>query len=202
MSDNQLVASEGNSEQDQFPHPTPPANDRRHAELEELIRQHNEALVNYIYSWVHCRADARDIAQEAFVKIFSLGDPNVINHLRGFLYRTAKNIAADWIRKRIVREAFADEAPLRGDQDDTLTPEHIWLAREQLAAVQRAIELLPARTRMALHMIREDGLSYEEVGAKLGIQTHSARRLIERATEFLLAEVSKERLTPRARGRR
>ena len=160
--------------------------DNRHAALDKLMRQHNDELVNYIYRWVRSPDDARDIAQEAFLRMFRLGDRNVVSHLRGFLYQTAKNIAADWLRRRIVREAFAEQASHQSSEQDLLTPEHLCLAREEIEAVGRAFELLPARTRMALLLIKEDGLSYEEVGRRLGIKTHSARRLIERALEFLL----------------
>jgi RNA polymerase sigma factor (sigma-70 family) len=117
--------------------------------------------------------------------------------LRGFLYQTAKNIAADWLRRRIVREAFIDDSLRRGHQENVLTPERICLAQEEVEALERGFELLPPRTRMALILIKEDGLSYEEVGARLGIKTHSARRLIERAMEFLLEAVTQERLITR-----
>jgi len=162
--------------------------DERHNALEKLLSQHNDELVNYIYSWVRSRADARDIVQEAYCRIFRLGEPHVISHLRAYLYKTAKNIATDWIRQRVVREAYVEEEPLRAPQE-TPSPEHIWLAREELEALQRGIEALPPKTKMALLMVRQEGLSYEEVAIKLGIKTHSARRLVERSMEYLLEAV-------------
>jgi len=166
--------------------------DERHEALQKLLSQHNEEFVNYIYSWVRSRADARDIVQEAYCRIFRLGEPHVISHLRAYLYKTAKNIATDWIRQRIVREAYVEEEPLRAPQERP-SPEHIWLAREELEALQRGIEAHPPRTKMALLMVRQDGLSYEEVAGKLGIKTHSARRLVERAMEYLLEAVPQDK---------
>ena len=54
-------------------------------------------------------------------------------------------------------------------------------------------KLLPPKTKMALLMVRQEGLSYEEVASKLGIKTHSARRLVERAMEYLLEAVPQEK---------
>ena len=173
----------------------PPENENRIAAIQELIRQHNDALVNYISRRVHSRVDAHDIVQEAYVRVFGLSDPNVISHLRGYLYETARNIASNWIRSRITREtviSHIEELPLRVHQHDTLTPERICVARQELEAVKRAFQLLPPRTRMVIHLIKEDELSYDEVAAKLGIKTHSVRRLVERAMEFLLEAVSQE----------
>ena len=174
----------------------PSKDDERHVQLMELLNQHNDALVNYVYSWVRSRADAKDIVQEAYCRIFRLDEPNVISHLRAYLYKTAKNIATDWIRQRIVREAYVEEAPLRAPQE-TPSPERIWLAREELEALQRGIEALPPRTKMALLMVRQDGLSFEEVGQRLGIKTHSARRLVERAMEYLLEAIQQDERKPR-----
>jgi DNA-directed RNA polymerase specialized sigma24 family protein len=55
--------------------------------------------------------------------------------------------------------------------------------------------------RLAVHLIKEDGLSYDEVAAQLEIKPNSVRRLVERAMEFLLEEVSKEK-SLKTRGRR
>src|SRR5581483_8546284 len=143
----------------------PPTNEERNAEYERLLVKHNDALINYVRRWVHSRADATDIVQEAYVRFFRLGDPTTVSHLRAFLFKIAKNIATDFIRKRIVREAYADEQPLRADEGSP-SPERIWLAREELTALQRAMENLPPRTRMALFLVREEGVSYEELGQR------------------------------------
>jgi RNA polymerase sigma factor (sigma-70 family) len=168
----------------------------RHTELEELLRKHNEQLVNYVYGRVRDRAEARDIVQEAYCKIFRLGDSRAISHLRAYLYETAGNIATDWLRKKIVREAFAREEPIRANRE-AASPEHIWLVREELERLLRRIEGLPQKCRLALVLVRYHGLSYEEVGAHLGIKTHSARRLVERAMEYLLETSTQESLKPR-----
>lgn len=162
-----------------------------HEQLERLHREHHDALINYIYSWVRCRAEARDIVQEAFCRLFRLRDLSAVHHLRSLLFKTAKNIATDYIRKRIVREAFAEQEPLRANCESP-SPEYIWLAREDLQAIQRAIDSLPPRTQHALKLMREDGLSYEELAQILGIKTHSARRLIERAMEYLAGAMAED----------
>lgn len=158
---------------------------QEHAELEQLLRHHNDLLINYVYRRVRSRADAKDIVNEAYCRIFRLGNATTVSHLRAYLFKTARNIATDWIRQRIVREAFAAEEPLRSAQEAPC-PEQIWLAREALELLQQRVDALPARSKMALLMVKEDGLSYEEVGARLGIKTHSARRLVERAMEYLV----------------
>jgi RNA polymerase sigma factor (sigma-70 family) len=154
-------------------------------DLSQFLRENNNALVSYVYSWVRSRPDALDIVQEAYCRIFRMGDLQQVNHLRGYLFKTAKNIATDWVRQRIVREAYVQDEPLRGNKE-AASPEDIWLAREELEALEKNVEDLPPKCRYALIMVRIEGASYDEVAEKLGIKTHSARRLVERAMEYLL----------------
>lgn len=176
---------------DLLPHSEPLISDRN-VVIKELIHQHNDELVNYIRKWVRSRADAQDVAQEAYARIFRLGDPSVVSHFRGYLFQTARNIACNMIRSRLNLEKFVQKEALRVGEADTITPEQICIAREELEAVKRAFQLLPPRTRMIVHLIKEDDLSYEEIGLRLGIKTHSVRRLVERAKEFLLETASQE----------
>jgi RNA polymerase sigma factor (sigma-70 family) len=168
------------------------------AELERFLRENNNALVSYVYSWVRSRPDALDIVQEAYCRIFRMKDLRAVGHLRGYLFKTARNIATDWVRQRIVREAFIQEEPLRGNRESA-SPEEIWVAREELAALQLNVEALPPKCKHALVMVRLDGASYDEVGESLGIKTHSARRLVERAMEYLLEPASQRKLAKRVK---
>jgi len=178
-----------------------PAVLERHAELEQLLSENSESqLINYVCSWVHSRADAKDIVQEAYYRIFRRrGDLAAVSHLRGYLYRTARNIALDWIRERIVREAFVEEQPLRA-ASAAPSSEQVLLAKEELETIHSAIEALPPKSKLAFLMIRVDGATYEEVAKKLGIKTHSARRLVERAVGYLLA--AKQQTKRKARRKR
>jgi RNA polymerase sigma factor (sigma-70 family) len=142
-----------------------------------------------------------DIVHEAYCRIFRLGDPSAVSHLPAYLYQTAKSIATDWIRQRIVREAFAEEQPLRAD-GEAPSLERIWLSKEEVEALRCRVEALPPKSRLALLMVKLDGASYEEVGAKLGIKAHSAQRLVERAIKYLLEAESQEQLTSNFRGTR
>ena len=58
----------------------------------------------------------------------------------------------------------------------------------ELAVLERAVEELPPKTREALRLLREDALSYEQIGGRLQITPRQARKLVERAMEYLLEQ--------------
>lgn len=158
----------------------------RQAELQALIRDCHKMLINYAYNLIGNRADAYDVAQEAYARLYKYykGGGRPVVHLKGLLFTIARNVARDFQRTRVVHESFSREVVAR-EPEPFPSPEHIWLAREEYEELQAAITRLPPKTQLALRLVREQGVDYEEVGRQLGIKTHSARRLVERAMEYL-----------------
>lgn len=151
-------------------------------ESERLFREHNDALLSYAYARVRSWADAKDVVQDAYVRVFNLGKDKPISHLRAYLYRAVRNSATDWVRRRHVRETFASLEYFRIDRESE-SAEHVWLLREE---IQRALDALPPKCRLAMILVNVRGLSYEEAAACMRIKTHSVRRLLERSVEHLL----------------
>src|ERR1700726_1589399 len=90
--------------------------------VERLFREHNEALIRFLRARVGSFHEAREVAQEAYVRLLSLDKPGAVSYLRAFLFKTAANIAVDRHRRDDVRSRAA-ELPLFQEFADTLTPE-------------------------------------------------------------------------------
>ena len=158
------------------------------SESELLFRQHNEALLSYAYARVRSWADAKDVVQEAYVKVFGLGKNKPISHLRAYLYKAVRNSATDWVRRRHVRESFADLEYFRVERE-AYSAEQLWLLREE---IQRAFDALPPKCRLAMMLVNVRGLSCEEAAECMHIKTASVRRLLERGVEHLLSTLPAE----------
>jgi RNA polymerase sigma factor (sigma-70 family) len=78
-------------------------------------------------------------------------------------------------------------------------PEDRWPAAEELETLQQRVAALPPKCKLALIMVRLDGASYEQVGECLGVEPYKARRLVERAMEYLLETAGKGRSANRAK---
>lgn len=157
-------------------------------ESERLFREHNDALLTYAYSRVRSWADAKDVVQEAYIRVFDLGRERPINHLRAYLYQAVRNAATDWVRRRSVRESFSDLEHFRLDKE-TASAEYVWLLRDE---IKSALESLPPKCRLAMILVNVRGLSHEEAAECMQIKTHSLRRLIERGVEHLLKTMKSE----------
>jgi RNA polymerase sigma-70 factor (ECF subfamily) len=134
-------------------------------------------------------ADVDDIVQEAYCRLAALDSVAHIGNGRAYLFRTARNIAIEKIRRaRIVRIDCVTEIDALNVVDDEPSPERIVAGRRELGRVQRLIEGLPERCRQIFTLRRIHGLSQREVATRLGVtenvvETQSIRglRLILRA---------------------
>lgn len=85
-----------------------PVTDHRDA-VNQLFRQHNRALVSFLLARLRSEQEARDVAQEAYVRLLQLDRPGAISFLRGYLFRIAANLSIDRLRHRVIREQVTVE---------------------------------------------------------------------------------------------
>ena len=66
------------------------------------------------------------------------------------------------------------------------------LDREQILLLDKALEKLPEKPRMALLMFRVDGLSHSEIAARLGVSNSMVAKYIVRALQHCRDELLRE----------
>ena len=66
--------------------------------IERLFQEHNESLLRFLAARLGSRHEAREVAQEAYVRLLKLDTPGAIGYFRAFLFKTAANLAVDRVR--------------------------------------------------------------------------------------------------------
>jgi RNA polymerase sigma factor (sigma-70 family) len=162
--------------------------DHGHAELiERLFREHNEALIRFLALRLRSQQEAREVAQEAYVRLLNLDRPGAVSFLRAFLFKTAANLAVDRIR----REQTARHATQTGVLLDSLggppTPEQLAASADEICLLERLLEELPAKCRRAFLLYRIHGLDFDEIAAQMGLGERMVRTYVARATIYCRA---------------
>ena len=155
--------------------------------FETIVNHYSLRIVRYCHRMVGTGAE--DLAQEIFVKLFmALDRLDPQKPLTPFLLRIAHNHCVDALKKKKVptvsvrcgeqgiEAQYADEKP---------TPEELAQKAEVQAAVEQALESLPAAYRSALVMWHVEGMSYEEISQTLGLPMGTVKARIHRGREKL-----------------
>ena len=101
--------------------------------VERLFRDRNRALVSVLDARLGSEQEARQVAQEAYVRLLRLDHPSASSFLRAHLFHIAANLAIDHLRQC----AFHARTPLNDLFQDlffTPTPEHQALAHAVIPA--------------------------------------------------------------------
>lgn len=151
------------------------------SQVERLFREHNDALLKFLRVRLHSDADAREAAQEAYIRLLQLDTPDQVSFLRAYLFKIAANVATDLLRRRAVQTkvetAEPDEVPA--------SQERALQARQQLGAVQALLAQLPPNCREAFLRSRCDGWSTMQIAQHLGVSDRMVRLYLVRAIEHI-----------------
>src|ERR1051325_9382794 len=80
----------------------------RAAAVARLFEEHNRALISFLTLRLHSPQDAKEVAQEAYVRLLELDRTGAVSFLRAYLFRIAANLAVDRIRRQIVRRRLEE----------------------------------------------------------------------------------------------
>ncbi len=132
--------------------------------FEALYLQEERALYNTVYRWVWNEAEAADLIQEAFARLWDRRDQVEPASAKAYVYRTALNLAASRLRWQRLRQWTGLDG-LRAGR----SPEAALLAEERERRVRAAIEALPDKLRRVMILVRFATMSYREIAEVLGI---------------------------------
>ena len=165
--------------------------------LELLVHRYQDKLVRYLCNLIHDYELAMDLAQEAFIRVYRHADRYEGRYqFSTWLYRIATNLAIDEIRRRqrrgqrffhSVTALFQGDAVSSHLADVRQCPEKALNRKEKVRLLERAIDSLPEKYRVAFVLKEVQELSYEEAAEILELSVGTVKSRIHRA-KLLLRE--------------
>ena len=149
--------------------------------FQTLVERHQARVFHLAKALLRNRADAADIAQEAFVRSYAnLKSYRAEGSFTAWIARITNNLAIDFLRRQKTRAAdeFDETAADRGgvqSQAGLLAgqiagdPQAEFVRRELGERLETAMAQLPEKHRAILILREVDGLSYEELAQALEI---------------------------------
>lgn len=165
-----------------------------------LIARYHQPIYSLLARTVHDRADAADLTQEVFVKIFrGVGGFHGESSLRTWIYRIALREASNqrrwWMRHKqqevpIEQEVAESDCGTPMRLKDTLvdgaeSPFEMAVHAENQARVEAALEQVPEPYRTTLILRDIEGFVYEEVADMQGVNLGTVKSRLVRGRALL-----------------
>lgn len=164
-----------------------------------LVERYQERIYYVCYGFVRNQEDARDLAQEAFVKAYrNLPRFQFRSKFYSWLARIASNLCIDWLRRKKVRKAELFEEGMASRESGGALhaihykndPSRSAEDAELRIRLLEAIEALPDQQRQAIILREIDGMAYKEIAEVMEIpegtvmsRLYYARKKLQRALE-------------------
>jgi RNA polymerase sigma-70 factor (ECF subfamily) len=134
---------------------------------------------------------ARDLAQDIFLKLWDQRHqlPGVKN-FPSFLYAITRNLVHDHLRKKVFRESNREYLINYFSRAEATAPE-LLESREMDDLLYTSIDKLPPKLKQVLKLGRLEGLSHEEIAARMGITAQSSKTYMVRALAALNKEMAR-----------
>lgn len=147
------------------------------AALDRIVERFWVAILRYTLKLLGDRDAAEDAVQETFLRLWNERATLRTLSVRSYLYRVARNVAFDELRKRRVRVRWltgelAQQAAAREE------PEVAGGQTELYDAVRVAINTLPTRRREAFTLVYLHDLSYRQVAEIMRISPETVKKQI------------------------
>ena len=167
--------------------------------FETLFAELEEPLLIHAYQITAERELARDIVQEAFVKLHQAGA--TVKTPKPWLYRTVHNLSINASKRRSKEtslEASANTSAERASDcenglacvpatEQSLPSEELE-HNEMIGLARLMLSQLDERSRSVVHLKFLDGLSYKEIAERVGISVSNVGYLLHQAVSELADE--------------
>lgn len=159
----------------------------------DLVHRYQARLVNFLFRLLHDVADAHDLAQEVFLKVYQALDRYDPQYkFSTWLFRVAQNAAIDRLRKRRLQLVSMDR-PTRNSDDNSSwefpgherSPYARLRNQERGGAISEAIEELPWEYRELIVMRHFAELSYAEIAEIKAMPLGTVKNKLFRGRQML-----------------
>lgn len=149
--------------------------------FETVFRAYYAKLTDYANGLVRTRDGAEDVVQEVFVALWTQRERlTTPDNLVGYLYRAVRNRSLNQLRhRRMVADWQARSAA--EDRNDAPPADRETERAEIREAVRAAVATLSPRCQEVFGLSRNQGLTYPEIAASLGISIKTVETLMGRA---------------------
>jgi RNA polymerase sigma-70 factor (family 1) len=144
----------------------------------QLFDQYKIRLFSFVLHMTHSRIDAEEIVQEVFTKLWAnrtgLHD---VEFPGKYIYTVARNKTLNHLTRVARDRRLMQQLWVNVSQHGNAT-EDILQARESQRLISEAVDLLSPQRITIFRLSREQGLTHEEIAARLGLSKSRVKNIL------------------------
>ena len=164
------------------------AREHRARFLDALYRQYATALLRFISRQNVSPEEAKEIVQETYCRLQQVPQVETLESPRGYLFRTAINLARDTKRQRRRRNDMSNGSDAGTAEDvpsEAPTAYQVLKGEQELAIIRLAIAELNPTCRQVFILHRFGNATYGQIAERLGVSVSMIEKHVSAALAHL-----------------
>jgi RNA polymerase sigma-70 factor (ECF subfamily) len=159
-----------------------------------VLAEFEGPLLRYTAGITHDLDAARDVVQDAFIRLYRVAGRETVNQPGPWLYKVCRNRAVDVLRKRRFVEPL-DEGLLRRRPAPVPDPASAAAEHDDAVSVLELVAALPRSEQEVIRLRFQAGLKYREISDVTGLSVSNVGYLLHNAVRHIRRALNrKERL--------
>jgi RNA polymerase sigma-70 factor (family 1) len=147
-----------------------------------IYRHYHPSLYIYLLRFCKIPSLAEDLVHDVFLKVWEIRDRiNPELYFTGYLYRIARNHVLKTIDKLATDKVLLEQL----NEPVTAHPDQLVRAKEYDRLFQEALTRMPPQRLKVFNLCRQEGKSYEEAAAILGISRNAIKKHMVLSMRFI-----------------
>jgi len=150
-----------------------------------LFRLHQQRVFQTALVYLKSPAGAEEVVQEVFIKIWQKRDSlSGLQSFEAWLLTLTKNHIIDHLRKLARESALRKTLPGEQELQENTTDFKVRESQYQLL-LQQALQEISPRQREIYRLLKDEQLTYEQAGERLGLSALTVKTHISRALQSI-----------------
>ena len=151
-----------------------------------IYRHYHASLYIYLLRFCKIPSLAEDLVHDVFLKVWEIRERiNPQLSFTGYLYRIARNHVIKTIDKLATDKAMREQLFSQLNEPVAPHPEQLIRAKEYDRLFREALEKMPAQRLKVFRLCRQEGRSYDETAALLGISRNAVKKHMVLSMRFI-----------------
>jgi RNA polymerase sigma factor (sigma-70 family) len=157
--------------------------DQKRGFVEKLFAEHRRALQAYFYRRIRTKSDAPDLAQEVYVRMLRVSDTEAIRNPQLYLYTVASNLVKEHavLDRRQASSVDFDHASVQQRLGELPALDSELDTSQRVGRLGAVLGQLPQKCRTAVILQYRYGLTYREIGDRLGVSPNMVKKYLAQA---------------------
>lgn len=151
----------------------------------ELFNRYKKKLYYFALSYLNDNAEAEEVVQSVFVRLWeNRSSLNETMSIKNFIYKSTINACYNFLKKKAVRSRYFENELIAFSEAENRSYDEIFY-KDLKRQIDNIISSLPPQQQQIFQLSRFEGLSHNDIAAKLNLSIRTVENQIYRALKVI-----------------